>query len=577
MLVAWTGFQGLTAKNALESAAADLAKVAADLGAGDVEAARGRLEDVQDSAATARSNTRGPGWWLGSKLPGIGDDVSAVRTVADVTDVIASDVMPDVVSVAQVLHPDRLAPRNGRFRLAPIRAATDDVLTVDEQLRRQSGRVQAIDRGALVPQLAGPVGDLADQLGQASAMTERASYAVRLLPPMLGADGPRTHLLLFQNNAEIRATGGIPGSVAVLSARKGKLEIVDQGTARDFGRYDAPPLRLTAEERTLYGDKLGIFGADINFTPDFPRTGQLARTMWRTENGVAVDGVMSIDPVALSYLLEGTGPVEVPGGPALRAKTAVEVLLQDVYLQVPDTDAQDAYFAAAAEAVFDAVASGQGDSARMLRGLTRAVSEGRINLWSARKAEQSLIAETALSGRVPREEGDRPFVGVFMNDGTASKLQYYFRHRVDVEPVSCNPEGRQTLEVTVTVRSTAPKNAAELPPSVIGPRTEGAYFGVEPGDQRVNVHLYAPIGGWIESSAVDGEETPLSEAEHLGHPVGSRSVTLTPGQERTLTYRIRGALDQTGDPRLRVTPGVHGDGVGRVSISACTLASDPSA
>lgn len=569
MLVAFTAYQGLKAKTALESAAAGLEAMAADLGEGDVDAARELVTPIQEDAVTALENTRGPGWWLGAKLPGVGDDVTAVRTVAEVTDEIASDVVPRVVAAADVLNPEALSPRNGRIRLAPIRAAEPDVVAVDEELRRQNSRVAAIDRASLVDQLAGPVGDLSEQLDRASMLTERASYAVRLLPPMLGADGPRTHLLLFQNNAEIRATGGIPGAVAVVRARNGKLDIVDQGSAGDFGRYDAPPFRLTAEEREIYGEKTGLFGADINFTPEFPRTGRFARTMWNLQHGVRADGVLSIDPVALSYLLEGTGPVEVPGGPPLRAGSAVDTLLRDVYLQVPDPEAQDAYFAAAAEAVFGAVASGQGDPARLLDGLARAVSEGRINLWSSRGREQALIQETALAGRIPREEGNRPFVGVFMNDGTASKLQYYFRHRVDVKPVSCNPEGRQTLEVTVTMRSTAPRNAAELPPSVIGPRTEGAYFGVEPGDQRINVHLYAPIGGWIEESAVDGEETPLSEAEHLGHAVGSRSVTLAPGRKSTLTYRVRGALDQTGDPLLRVTPGVHGDGVGQLAASAC--------
>ncbi len=572
MLVAFTAYQGLKAKTALESAAASLESMAADLGEGDVESARGRVDDVQDDAATALENTRGPGWWLGTLLPGVGDDVTAVRTVAQVTDAIAADTLPRVVSAADVLTPDALSPRNGRIHLTPIRAAEADVVAVDEELRRQSARVGAIDLAALVEPLAGPVGDLADQLEQASTLTHRASYAVRLLPPMLGADGPRTHLLLFQNNAEIRATGGIPGAVAVLRARDGKLDIVDQGSARDFGRYDTPPFRLTAEERQIYGEKLGLFGADINFTPDFPRTGRFASTMWNVQHGVEADGVLSIDPVALSYVLEGTGPVEVPGGPPLRARTAVDTLLRDVYLQVPDPAAQDAYFAAAAEAIFDAVASGQGDPTRMVHGLTRAVSEGRIHLWSGRGPEQALLEETALAGRIPREEGNDPTVGVFLNDGTASKLQYYFRHQVDVKPVSCNPEGRQTLEVTVSMSSTAPRDAAGLPPSVIGPRSDGeSFFGVRPGDQRINVHLYAPIGGWIEDSAVDGEEVPLSEAEHLGHPVGSRSVTLAPGGSSTLTYRVRGALDQTGDPLLRVTPGVHGDGVGQVTGSACKV------
>ena len=49
---------------------------------------------------------------------------------------------------------------------------------------------------------------------------------------MAGADGPRDYLLVFQNNAEIRATGGLPGSWARLHAEDGKLEHRPAGHGR---------------------------------------------------------------------------------------------------------------------------------------------------------------------------------------------------------------------------------------------------------------------------------------------------------------------------------------------------------
>jgi len=95
-------------------------------------------------------------------------------------------------------------------------------------------------------------------------------------------------------------------------------------------------------------------------------------------------------------------------------------------------------------------------------------------------------------------------------------------------------------------------------------------MGVPRGSMRVNTHLYAPIGGWIESAGVDGEEQPLGVVEHLGHPVGSRSVVVDPGETRVLTYTVMTGLDQPGDTRLRVTPGVRSAGTGLMGASACT-------
>ena len=146
-------------------------------------------------------------------------------------------------------------------------------------------------------------------------------------------------------------------------------------------------------------------------------------------------------------------------------------------------------------------------------------------------------------------------------------MQYFYDYTVDVEPVACNTEGRQTLEVTVAMTSTAPSDAATLPDYITG---GGA--AVRRGSMRVNAHLYAPLGGWIEGSTVDGADQPMNLQEHLGRAVGSRTVDLAPGETRVLTYTVMTGLDQPGDVRLRVTPGVHGPGVGAVAPSACGVA-----
>ena len=563
-------FQAVQARAALLDVAGGFEQVSADLRAGDADAARESLASTRDRAREAKDTTDGLLWRAGSRAPVIGDDVLAVRTVADVAHVLADDVLDDVVTAADALDPERLRPRDGRIALGPLKQVRPSVVAADEELRRQADRVAEIDTDGLLSQLATPVADMQDRLDEAATLSSRASYAVRLLPPMLGDGGPRNYLVLFQNNAEIRATGGMPGALAVLRAQNGRISIEKQGTAGDLGYHDPPVVPLAREEVELYERKLAMFAADITFTPDFPRTAELARAMWRATQGEDIDGVLSADPISLSYLLEGTGQVQVPGGPALSADNAVRLLLSEIYRTQPDNELQNVFFATAAREVFDAVASGKGDPAAVLKGLARSADEGRLYAWSSREEEQSLIAETALGGAVPREAGPSPYIGFFLNDGTAAKMQYYLEHRVDVEPVSCNARGRQQLDVTVTLTSYAPKNARKLPASVIGPREDGqGYFGVRPGHMRINAHLYAPIGGWFASSAYDGEERPLHEVEHHGHPVGSRTVEIAPGQTRELTYTVMTGLDQDGEVDLRVTPGVRGSGVGEVGISAC--------
>jgi hypothetical protein len=567
-LVAYTGYQALQARDDLEDVAAQFEKISHDLAVGDEQAATRHLRAARVAAEQAQRGTRGPGWWLTSRLPEVGDDVEAVRTVADVTETLAAEVIPDVVMAGDKLDAGRLRPRNGRIAIEPLAEVAATVVAADERMQRQQARVAAIDTTQLNVELAQPVELMQDKLADAASLSSKASYAVRLLPTMLGADGPRDYLVLFQNNAEVRATGGIPGAWAIMSAENGRITLGEQGSASAIGRLAEPPLPLTGEELALYGEKMGLFPQNINFTPDFPRTAELARAMWDQELGTTVDGVVSVDPVVLSYLLEATGPVDLPGGKQLTGENAVPLLLNEIYDRLPDPARQDAFFAAATDAVFEKVASGAGEPDEVLAALARGVSEGRIYAWSAHQPEQALLADTTLGGVLPRAPGEtRPFLGVFLNDGTGAKMEYFLEHRVDVEPVACNAEGRQQLEISFTLRSTAPDDPGRLPEYVVGMAEE---LGVRPGTMRVNVHVYAPAGGWIDGTAVDGSDVPISEVDHLGHAVGSRSIEIAPGAERVLTYTVMTGLDQPGEVDVRVTPGVRGDGLGSVGSSACT-------
>ncbi|WP_250482636.1 DUF4012 domain-containing protein, partial [Caballeronia sp. GACF5] len=58
-----------------------------------------------------------------------------------------------------------------------------------------------------------------------------------LLPTMLGGEGPRSYVLAMQNNAELRSSGGIIGSIALLHAENGRVTLQRQASTRDF-----PPL-----------------------------------------------------------------------------------------------------------------------------------------------------------------------------------------------------------------------------------------------------------------------------------------------------------------------------------------------
>ena len=206
-LIGFTGFQATKARDALLGATVDLDSFAQQTAAGDTVLAAASLADAQGEAETARSNTRGPGWWVASGMPAIGDDVAAVRTVAESVDTLASEVLPDAVEAGEILSADKLRPVDGRVNLDPVTQVAPTVIAANDAVEREHERIAALDTTNLISQLRGPVVELETKLAEAAALTDKASRAVQLLPPMLGAEEKRTYLVLFQNNAEIRATG----------------------------------------------------------------------------------------------------------------------------------------------------------------------------------------------------------------------------------------------------------------------------------------------------------------------------------------------------------------------------------
>lgn len=564
LALALTSYQAWQVRDALTEVAADVPALAEQLREGDQRAAEETLERVREDAETARFHTRGPVWWTAERLPAIGPNVHAVREVAASTDRIADGVLPGVVGTAATLSPDRLRPTNGRIDLEPLEDAAPRVSEASELLEDENERIGRLEPAELWSALAGPVAELQAEVDDASRLATRASRALRLLPSMLGADGPRRYVLLFQNNAEVRATGGIGGAFAEVIARDGRIRLGEQTDAGGLGPLERPALPLTREERALFGTAMGRFAQDVNFTPHFPRTGQLTAAMWRQSGRGRVDGVVSVDPVALSYLLEGTGPVRTVGGRTLTAETAVPLLLNEVYAQLPDPEQQDVFFSAAARSVFDAVTSGAGEPRALLDGLTRAASEGRVLVWSRHDGEQEVLGDTTVGGGIDPEEETVPRVGVHLNAAAPYKLDYFLDHEASVESVRCQAD-RQYLRVRLDLASRVPKDVASLP-AYVAP--EVPFFGK--GTIVDTLYVFAPRGGYVDRVLIDGEDRTSTKRRELdGHAVTVHTLAIEPGEEREVVVDLVTGRAQVDDPELRVTPGVRGDGVGQVGSSSC--------
>jgi hypothetical protein len=532
----WVAARGWLAKNELQAASSLPAAVEHDLVQGNTVGAQHAARQLVQHADRAASLTSDPVWRGAEVLPWVGPNLVAVREAAAVTDDVAVHVLSPLTALSGDVTVASLTPHGGRLNLAPLQKAAPVLSRAQGALARSQTRAHAIKTVRVIPAVASAVQKLTAGVDDANDVVNAAANAATLLPGMLGADGPRDYLLLFQNPAELRATGGIAGAMALLHAEGGRLTLAAEASTADFPPRASAVMPLNADTAALYGSRPARHVQDVNMTPDFTQAAPLAARMWQDRFGTKVDGVVAIDPVVLGYLLKATGPVRLPNGDVLTSKNAVPLLLNEVYKRYSDPAEQDAYFASAAVAVFTDLLGAdtqrvRADPAGLVRGLVRAGAERRILVWSAHPGEQKVLGASALSGALPTSTKALSSFGVYFNDATGSKMDYYLTAKVGTGARVCRADGRAHASVSVTLTNTAPTSLEEaLPAYIAGPLPDVAV----PRHVNLRVAVYAPIGSRALAVSSGDAAYPANASVDQGRTVAQFAVDLAPGASRTV-------------------------------------------
>ena len=527
----WIAFRGISAAQHLQAARAQIDNATEAMS--DPDAAAVAIRELGADAKAAHDLTSDPIWWAGAQLPWVGPQLSAVSTIAETLDDISTTTLTPLADVLAAVDLNSFSFTDGGLDLSVFTSIQDAADQAASGMASASEALNAIDPAPLVRPLREVVETATVQVDEASNAASTLQRTAELLPAMLGGDEKRTWLMLFQNPAELRSLGGMPGATAVLTAENGRVELAEQGTAA-ISRYPSPVMELDPELTALYGNRPAVWFSGTTVLPDFALAAPIAREMWEREHGTSADGVVSIDPIALSYMLEATGPIQLPTGETLTADNAVDLLLNEVYLRYSDPAEQNAVFAQAAATVFETLISGNVDPSKVLAALNRAGEERRLLLWSAHEDEQQVLAETTLSGHLPVTDDDAARFGVYLNDGTGSKLGYY----LDVDPeLTWNRCGDDQVTseatLTLTLTSNAPADAAtSLPPAIAG-----GNYGVPAGTLRVVSFIYLPVGANLLDSELSGD-LAFGGGRDGEHRVVSFSSDLAPGDSTTASLTV---------------------------------------
>lgn len=186
---------------------------------------------------------------------------------------------------------------------------------------------------ARIPQVQAVLDKVQEPLGKAGGMLDQLQPILNVLPQMFGEGGQRSYLIIAQNNSELRATGGLPGSWGVLTVTDGKIEM--NGDFTSILHQPGLQVQITEEERAASGSNMDVDPAQVNTTRLLPCRRAHARLLGPGGLG-NVDGVIAIDPVFLQRLLSLTGGFTAADGSTIDGTTTYAATIAITNIMTPE-------------------------------------------------------------------------------------------------------------------------------------------------------------------------------------------------------------------------------------------------
>ena len=384
----------------------------------------------------------------------------------------------------------------------------------------------------VVKQIAGALGvDFTPIRDEAVATVKASSW-------LAGADAPKRYMIAFQNSAEARGTGGILGAFAIVELNKGAFSVIRTGSNAVLYSLKDVPVSVPAEFTKLYGKNPAIL-QNSNLSPHFPYGAEIWMGLWKKQFGEQLDGVIAVDPSALSYVLEATGPITLKSGEVITSNNVVADTLQTAYKRYEtDNDARKQYLVDIMNAAAAKITSGQYSKLGMLKALKRGLIENRILMYSRDLNAETDLATVRLGGFLSKAPNNE-FRAVIENID-ASKLDYYLQKNVTIESKSC--KNVQQTQVRVKLTNTL-KTGKGLPAYVLTRADKGKPVQLVTGQHRFKLFIYGPTNAKLVSVLRENRTNGLGGGStERGRPIYVADVDLAPGQSENLLANFVGGV-----------------------------------
>lgn len=355
---------------------------------------------------------------------------------------------------------------------------------------------------------------------------------IKLIPDLLGEKEEKKYLVIFQNDKELRPTGGFITFYAIFRVEKGIIKVDKAGDI--YSLDDSLPSHAKAPEIIAkYLPKVTTLNIrDSNLSPDFVESMKVFNDMYETSpDNTKIDGIIGIDTHFLVSTLEVLGEVEA-GGLKFNSKIDPRCNCPQVVYQLENEITRPVNYVKTnrkgllAELIFAIMQKALSSSPKEYWGnLTQAgikdANEKHVMFYLFDKDAQKGIEALNWGGRVKEFSGDYLYINDANFGGAKSNLYVQQAVRVDL---NINNSGEVTQKVAITYKNPQPHSDCNLESGGLCLNATLRNF------QRV----YVPKGTRLTASK--GSQVKVETKQELGKTFFEAFMTVNPLGTAVISY-----------------------------------------
>jgi len=529
---------------------ADVDTAVSSVTSGDFGAADAAVTELVKSSSELESVSGGFGWTLVSALPVVGPSVSALNTMAGAVAGLAEALEPVTAELASASSTSE--------RIAVVAQSAPLLRELSSAAGVAEAQVAELDPDELRFGLGDQARDLQDGLPQAAALAQELADASEVIPDMLGMNGRRTWLVMLQNAAEFRGSGGLFSGYALVEFNEGRPTILEANTRKavlddeTVPKVDEIPYQsvVDAQFASLWGSYLGEW-ASFNISSDFPTVARLAAA-GMDKRGTPVDGVIALDAYVVQALLGGTGPVE-HRGVSIDGTNAGDFFTRDLYSlypDFPDVESKDQLALGLMYATIDSLLKRPLDFPTLLESVPPMVSSRHLQVWSADPIQEAWLRDIGIAGDIASLNPATAVVS--FNNSTGSKLDAYLAPSVTYTVGRCRYEsggrsGMRQSVMTIVLDNQAPSG---LPPYVDVRLDDPS---APSGSNNTLAQMYGPVDSEFLVAYEDQDVAQFARASEIGRPVWVTQVETLRGEQVVVHFVFAEPNVEVPDPAVIVS------------------------